>query len=249
MLNKTQLANFQTELTNRKKELTARFEDNDKFQTERGLPDSTGELSLYDNHPGDTATEEFERGKDIALNEHAKLELLEINRALEAIQNGTYGICKVCKKEIPFERLEAIPTTLFCTEDSKDQNISNDRSIEERFLAPAFKKFDMDVKDENVAFDSEDSWQEVARYGTSESPSDFADPPEDYEDMYVESQENVGYVEDYENFAAVDINGRRIDVYPSKEHENYEDSLDEEDLMTPIGDLPAFEHEPYTDKD
>jgi YteA family regulatory protein len=248
MLNKTQLANFRTELMNRKKELESRFEDTDHFQLQRSLSDSMRELSVYDNHPADIGTELFEREKDIALNEHSGFELQGINTALEAIQNGTYGICKICKEDIPVERLEAVPTTLFCLKHAQDQNISRDRPIEENVLAPAFRRHDMDVKDENVAHDSEDSWQEVAQYGTSESPSDFADPPEDYGDMYIESEENIGYVEDYENFAAADITGKEMKIYPSKQHEDYENILDEEDLMTPIGDLPAFEQEPYTDK-
>jgi len=35
--------------------------------------------------------------------------LLEVNKALERIKNGTHGICRVCKKEIPPERLNANP--------------------------------------------------------------------------------------------------------------------------------------------
>lgn len=57
---------------------------------------------------------------------------------------------------------------------------------------PPFGKFDLDEQDENVAYDAEDSWQDVASYGTSESPSDFYNPPKDYNDMYVESEETPG---------------------------------------------------------
>lgn len=35
--------------------------------------------------------------------------LLEVNKALERIRGGTYGICRVCQKEIPAERLKANP--------------------------------------------------------------------------------------------------------------------------------------------
>ncbi|WNS79460.1 TraR/DksA C4-type zinc finger protein [Domibacillus sp. DTU_2020_1001157_1_SI_ALB_TIR_016] len=248
MLNKTQLADFQTELTNRKKELEARFEGTDHFQLQRSLSDSTRELSVYDNHPGDVGTELYEREKDIALNEHSRFELEGINTALEAIQNETYGICKTCKEEIPVERLEAVPTTLFCLKHSQDQNISNDRPVEEAVLAPPFGQFDFDDKSENVAYDAEDAWQDVAQYGTSETPADFMNSPEEYGDMYVESQENKGYVEDYENFAAVDIHGNRVDVYPSREHKLYEEVLDDEDLMSSLGDLPPAEKDPYTER-
>jgi YteA family regulatory protein len=249
MLTKGQISTFRTELMNRKNELEGRFEDNDHFQLQRSLSDSMRELSVYDNHPADIGTELFEREKDIALNEHSRFELDGINKALEAIQNGAYGICETCKEEIPAERLEALPTALYCIKHTPDKKVSRDRPIEEEVLTPPFGKFDMDVKDENVAYDAEDSWQDVAQYGTSESPSDFANPPKDYDDMYVESQENVGYVEDYENFAAVDITGEKVTVYPSKEHELYEEVLEEEGIMTAFGDLPASEKDPYTKKD
>ncbi|WP_050182820.1 TraR/DksA C4-type zinc finger protein [Domibacillus robiginosus] len=248
MLTKDQLTQFRTELVNRKKEIEARMEENDQFNIERDFPGSVGELSTYDNHPGDTGTELFEREKDMALSEHARLEQQDINAALEAIEAGTYGVCKVCKKEIPLERLEAVPTTLYCMEDSQERYIPRDRPVEETILAPPFGQFDFDDKSENVAYDAEDSWQDVAQYGTSESPSDFMNPPEEYGDMYMESQENKGYVEDYENFAAVDIHGNKVDVYPNREHELYEEVLDDEELMSSLGDLPPSEKEPYTDR-
>ncbi|MGG3448583.1 TraR/DksA C4-type zinc finger protein [Domibacillus aminovorans] len=247
MLTEDQLAHFRTELMNRKTELASHFEDNDHFDLKRSLSDSISELSVYDNHPADVGSELFERGKDVALNEHAELELQSIDKALEAMKDGTYGICETCKEEIPVDRLEALPTALYCIDHSLDQKISRDRPIEESVLT-SFGKFDIDTKDENVAYDAEDSWQDVAQYGTSESPSDFANPPENYDDMYVESEENVGYVEDYENFVGVDITGKNITVYPNKQHEHYEDGLDEEGIMTEFGDLPASEQDPYTKK-
>ena len=40
--------------------------------------------------------------------------LRDINAALERIENGTYGICKVCGKEIESERLEANQAATTC---------------------------------------------------------------------------------------------------------------------------------------
>ena len=118
-----------------------------------------------------------------------------------------YGKCEVCGKEIPVERLQAIPTTTFCVEHLLHSRLHIIRPVEEEVLMPPFGQFDFDNRKESVAYDAEDTWQEVASFGTSESPSDFIRPPADYEDMYVESEENIGYVEDIENFAAVDITG------------------------------------------
>lgn len=210
--------------------------------------DAMGELSSIDNHPADDATELYEREKDIALYEHARQELKEIDHALKAIVHDQYGKCEVCGKDIPVERLQAIPTTTFCVEHSPSQQTSHKRPVEECVLMPPFGQFDFDNRKESVAYDAEDTWQEVASYGTSESPSDFIRPPSDYEDMYVEPEENIGYVEDIENFAAVDITGEGpVTIYPNSQHEQLEDQLDEEGIMTSFGDLPPYEKDPYVE--
>jgi len=250
MLSTQQLAELRLQLLQEKCELEERFEQNDHFGLQRGhAHESMGELSSYDNHPADDATELYEREKDIALNEHYELQLSNINRALEAMENGTYGKCEVCGKEIPLERLEALPNTIYCIEHSPDQITSHNRPVEEGVLMPPFGKFDMDEKDENVSFDAEDSWQTVAAWGTSETPSDLAFSQDDYQDMYVEADENIGYVEDFENFVGNDMYGNNIKVYPNPQHEQYEVALDEEGIMTSFGDLPAFEHDAYVDHD
>lgn len=250
MLTTEQLADLRLQLLEEKNDLNQRLEQNDHLGLERGFyHESMGELSSYDNHPADEGTDLYEREKDIALNQHYKLELLNINQALEAMENGTYGKCKVCGKDISLERLQALPNTIYCKEHSPDQVTSHDRPIEEGVLMPDFGKFDMDEKDENVAFDAEDSWQAVAEWGTSETPSDLAFPKDHYNDMYVESEENIGYVEDFENFVGNDMYGNNITVYPNKQHEHYEKELDEAGIMTSYGDLPAYEHDPYVEED
>lgn len=248
MLSSEQLANLRAQLLDEKKEVEDHLKQNDDFGLERGFyHESMGELSSYDNHPADEGTELYEREKDIALNEHYEFQLKNINKALEAMEKGTYGKCEVCGKDIPVERLEAIPNTTYCKEHTPDRVVSHDRPIEEGVLIPGFGKFDMDEKDEDVAFDAEDAWQTVAQWGTSETPSDLAFPQDDYHDIYTEADENISYVEDFENFAGNDMYGKNIKVYPNPQHEHYEDALDEEGIMTPFGDLPAFEHDAYVD--
>jgi len=250
MLTTEQLAGFRLQLLKEKEEIEERLEQNDHYGFERGhYHESMGELSSYDNHPADEGTDLYEREKDLALNQHTDLQLLNINKALEAMENGKYGTCEVCGKEIPFERLEALPNTTYCKEHSPDQNVSHDRPIEEGVLMPPFGKFDMDSKDENVAFDAEDSWQIVSQWGTSDTPSDLAFPQEHYNDVNNEPDENEGYVEDFENFVGNDMYGNNITVYPNPQHQRYEEQLDEEGIMTSFGDLPAYEHDPYVEED
>lgn len=40
--------------------------------------------------------------------------LYRIDHALNSINRGRYGICKICGQEIPKERLESVPTTDTC---------------------------------------------------------------------------------------------------------------------------------------
>ncbi|MFY4777285.1 TraR/DksA C4-type zinc finger protein [Metabacillus sp. RGM 3146] len=248
MLTPEQLDNFRSQLVTAKNELIARFNENGHYGLENGhAHESTGELSSYDNHPGDEATELFEREKDLALNELSEEELHDIDHALKALNEGSYGICEVCGKPISVERLSALPTAVTCKDHSPNQTVSHDRPIEESVLKPPFGQFDFDDRDESVAYDAEDTFQEVAEFGTSESPSDFEYPPERYDDMYIESDEPIGYVEDLENYIGTDISGKNVTVYPSELHEKYESELDEEGIMTEFGDLPAYEKDPYTE--
>lgn len=127
-----------------------------------------GELSAYDQHPADFGTEMYERSKDLGLLEDTRRQIRQIEDALAAIEEGTYGVCRRCGTEIPEERLEAIPETNLCVdcrlvEEGAD---TNERPIEEASLTPPFGRTFKD-EDESAVFDGEDSWQAVARYGTA----------------------------------------------------------------------------------
>jgi RNA polymerase-binding transcription factor DksA len=82
-------------------------------QSER---ESLGELSSYDQHQADVATETFEREKDLSILEQVEAELADVEHALRRLDDGTYGTCEVCGKAIPEERLEALPATRLCLE-------------------------------------------------------------------------------------------------------------------------------------
>jgi RNA polymerase-binding transcription factor DksA len=77
---------------------------------------SISELSSVDQHPGDLGTETFEREKDFSILEQLEAEITDLDAALRKIDEGTYGICEVCSKEIEPERLEAIPGARTCIE-------------------------------------------------------------------------------------------------------------------------------------
>jgi YteA family regulatory protein len=245
LLSTEQISHLKKELEERKATLLDRTNG---YASEENALESVGELSSYDNHPADLGTELFEREKDSALEQHDQSELEKINNALKAIEDGSYGICKVSGKEIPYERLEAIPTALTLKEYSDEQTIANDRPVEEDILELAhgneFRHYDTgDVRD------YDDSFQEVARYGTSETPSDLRGDFEDYDSLYDRENDDDTFPEDYENFTATNIDGTERAVYPSKDQEKYEQALDEEGIEAPFGDVPFHKSDGYIEED
>ena len=79
--------------------------------------ESLSELSGADQPQADVGSETFEREKDLSILEQVEAELTDVARALERINDGTYGSCEACGKPIGDERLEAVPAARFCLED------------------------------------------------------------------------------------------------------------------------------------
>jgi DnaK suppressor protein len=83
------------------------------------ITDETGEETTFDNHLADTATVTHDREVDYTLEENSGQVLAEIDRALARIEDGTYGRCRECGKEIPVERLEVYPWASLCIDDAR----------------------------------------------------------------------------------------------------------------------------------
>ena len=85
------------------------------------ISDELGELAEggTDNHLGDTASALFDRELDEGLEEGARETLIEIDAALQRIEDGSYGICEGCGNPIDPDRLSAIPWTRLCIDDQR----------------------------------------------------------------------------------------------------------------------------------
>jgi YteA family regulatory protein len=176
--------------------LKAQLEDEMKVLFKRGsepLKESIGELSGYDNHTSDLGAETFEREKDIGLKDNTKILLTKVNHALNKISEGSYGICERCGKFIDKERLEAIPYATLChgckVEEEKYE-LHRSRPLEEDVLKFPFGRSFLDDTD-STEYDGEDAWQDVARYGTSNTPQDEPGAV-DYTETYAEGNEKRG---------------------------------------------------------
>jgi len=67
-----------------------------------------------DNHLGETASATLGREIDYTLGENSEEVLSQIDAALRRVEDGTYGTCVNCGREIASERLEATPWAALC---------------------------------------------------------------------------------------------------------------------------------------
>ncbi|WP_018330665.1 TraR/DksA family transcriptional regulator [Actinomycetospora chiangmaiensis] len=67
-----------------------------------------------DEHDPEGQTVAYDRAQAQALLALARADLAEIDAAFARLDAGTYGICEVCGREIPGERLEARPAARRC---------------------------------------------------------------------------------------------------------------------------------------
>ncbi|CAI6020678.1 TraR/DksA C4-type zinc finger protein [Cohnella sp. JJ-181] len=224
-------------LLERRADIESRIGANGHFGLEESYRDATGELSGIDNHPADAGTETFERGKDLSLLERQALTLEKIEAAIRRMDTGEYGICAACGKFIDPERLEAMPTAVYCMEHEPIQQEKEGRPVEELFLYPPFGRTSLDEKDdahEQNGFDGEDAWQIVESWGNADSPAMAeGNNNDDYNAIYIESDENDGFVEPIESFLAADITGRTSGIVRNRAYRRYLELHEGEGLLEP----------------
>jgi RNA polymerase-binding protein DksA len=68
----------------------------------------------FDEESGEGDTLNIERERDLALSASARQAVDEIDRALERMDAGSYGICERCGNRIAVARLEALPYAALC---------------------------------------------------------------------------------------------------------------------------------------
>jgi DnaK suppressor protein len=98
-------------LTDRREELRTEYEQTmaeiAELQRDR-LTDSAGD------DQADTGTKTFEREQEISLANSILERINQVDRALERLEDGTYGWCERCGNPIPVERLAAFPSATLC---------------------------------------------------------------------------------------------------------------------------------------
>jgi DnaK suppressor protein len=83
---------------------------------ERDLAETEGETTL---DSGDLSQDMFTREMDASIGEQVERRLREVNRALQKLKEGTYGLSDDSGEAIPRGRLEAVPEAIRTVEEQQ----------------------------------------------------------------------------------------------------------------------------------
>lgn len=80
------------------------------------IVEASDRANIDDEHDPEGATIAFERAMVITLLDTARSSLVELDQATASLDSGTFGRCHACGATIPWERLEARPSTTTCVD-------------------------------------------------------------------------------------------------------------------------------------
>jgi len=80
------------------------------------IKEATGDLSSYSYHMADQGTDHMEREMVFAHTSKGRRLIYHIDEALRRIEDGTYGKCESCGKQIQMNRLKVVPHARLCIE-------------------------------------------------------------------------------------------------------------------------------------
>ncbi len=110
-MNKKDLEYFKGILEKKRDEAVKNIEYLRNVALDSTNQEASGDHSAYSFHMADQGTDAMEREKAFLFASRDEKYVRQIDEALDRIENGTFGICRVTGKAIGKERLEAVPTT------------------------------------------------------------------------------------------------------------------------------------------
>ena len=108
---KKKLAFFKKHIQAKLKNLTDDLDDSrDSLESSTGS-DSLAQESVYSVHMADAGTDSYEREKGYHLINRKTDYIKALTKALERIEDGTFGVCIITGELIPEERMLEVPNT------------------------------------------------------------------------------------------------------------------------------------------
>jgi DnaK suppressor protein len=115
------LEEFRSALERERRELQAQLSELEESSFSTPQSDISGEMA-FDEEYADSGTATFERERDLSLENNIRDLLAKTGRALERLDEGTFGICERCGKPIEKARLKALPYANLCIKDKQAES-------------------------------------------------------------------------------------------------------------------------------
>jgi len=113
-MTKKELERYKKLIIKKKEELFAELGYLESASMSATSKDQSGDLSSYSFHMADQGTDTMDREMAFTFASREGRYLHHLNEALERIENGTYGVCRICGGKIGKPRLEAVPHATQC---------------------------------------------------------------------------------------------------------------------------------------
>lgn len=111
-MNKRESKKFEKLLVEERRRLSQSIGSIEQDTLYESAQDSSGDLSAF----AESGTDNFDRETALHIASDESQRLVEINDALQRIEDSAYGVCEGCDSEIPKKRLEVFPSARYCIE-------------------------------------------------------------------------------------------------------------------------------------
>lgn len=115
-LTAAEIEHFKQLLLQKRKEILRNVVEIEDETLRKSRLDASGDLSSMPIHMADLGTDNYEQEFSLGLMDSERRLIIEIDDALQRIENGTYGMCEGTGQPIPKARLEAQPWARYSVE-------------------------------------------------------------------------------------------------------------------------------------
>ena len=112
---KTKLASFKKQIKDKLENLANELDDSrGNLESSTGGSSSLAQESVYSVHMADAGTDSYEREKGYHFINRETDYHKFLTKALERIEDGSFGVCTICGELIPEERMIEVPNATKC---------------------------------------------------------------------------------------------------------------------------------------
>ena len=122
---KVKLEKFRKSIKSKLTDVAHEMDDiKDTLDTNTRGTASLSQESVYSVHMADAGTDSYEREKGFHFMNRESDYYKSLTKALERINDGTFGICKICENLIPEERMLEVPNATKCVQCKENEKLN-----------------------------------------------------------------------------------------------------------------------------